>query len=402
MQAQEQQSEAMSTRAHDGAARPVRVLMVAPSLGILGGQAVQAARLLAELRRESGLVVDFLPINPRLPGLLGRLQDIKYVRTILTEIAYCVSLLRRVSACDVLHIFSASYFSFVLAPTPAILIGKLFGKRVLLNYRSGEAADHLARWRRTALPTFRLTDAVVAPSGYLVDVFARFGISARSIFNFVATERFRFRARRPLRPVFLSNRNHEPLYNVACTLRAFALIQAQHADARLVVVGDGSQRNALEQLARELRLHNVDFVGRIEQARMHEWYDAADIYLNSPNIDNMPGSIIEAYAAGLPVVTTDAGGIPYIVRAGETGLMVACDDHTALAQAALGLLADQELATRLTTNAHAECRKYSWAAVREEWLTLYRELARTPAPRVALATQTSEARQAARALTVKD
>jgi L-malate glycosyltransferase len=398
---QEQQSEERSAQA-SGAARPVRVLMVAPSLGILGGQAVQAARLLAELRRESGLVVDFLPINPRLPGVLGHMQAIKYVRTILTEFAYCVSLLRRVSAYDVLHIFSASYFSFVLAPTPAILIGKLFGKKVLLNYRSGQAAGHLMRWRHTAMPTFRLTDAVVAPSGYLVDVFARFGISARSIFNFVATERFRFRARRPLRPVFLSNRNHEPLYNVACTLRAFALIQAQHADARLIVVGDGSQRNALARLARELQLHNVEFVGRVEQTRMHEWYDAADVYLNSPDIDNMPGSIIEAYAAGLPVVTTNAGGIPYIVRDGETGLMVACADHAALAQAALRLLADQALATRLVTNAHAECRKYSWAAVREEWLTLYRELAQTPAQQVARATQTSEAGQPARALTFKD
>ncbi|MEP7198301.1 MAG: glycosyltransferase family 4 protein [Chloroflexota bacterium] len=357
---------------------PVRVLLVAPSLDILGGQAVQAARLFERLRREPALAVSFLPINPRLPGVLGNLQRIKYVRTIVTSLCYVAMLLTRVRRHDVIHVFSASYLSFILAPTPAILIARLYGKKVVLNYRSGEAADHLTRWRRTALPIVRLADAVAVPSGYLVDVFACFNLRARSIFNFVDTDRFRFRHRSPLRPVFLSNRNLEPLYNIACTLRAFALIQAQYADARLIVAGDGSQRNALEQLARELQLRNVDFVGRVEQARMHEWYDAADVYLNTPNIDNMPGSIIEAFAAGLPVVTTDAGGIPYIVTDGATGRIVPRDDHAALAAAALNLLEDEAAAGRLAAAAHTECRKYSWTAVRAEWLQLYRELALAP------------------------
>jgi glycosyltransferase involved in cell wall biosynthesis len=359
--------------AHEG--RRVRVLIVAPSLGILGGQAVQAARLLARFEAEPSLEVSFLPINPRLPGLFGRLQAVKYVRTVLTSIAYIASLVRRVRAYDVIHVFSASYSSFVIAPTPAILVAKLYGKKIVLNYRSGEAEDHLARWRRTALPTIRLVDEVAVPSGYLVDVFARFRLHARSIYNFVETERFRFRARRPLRPVFLSNRNLEPLYNVGCILRAFAIVQRRFPDATLTVAGDGTERAELERLARELDLRNTEFVGRVEQARMHELCERADIYLNSSNIDNMPGSIIEAYAAGLPVVTTDAGGIPYILSDGETGLMVKRGDCEALAAAAVRLLEDAELAERLAANALAACRKYSWAAVRDEWLKLYFELA---------------------------
>jgi len=355
--------------------RRVRVLIVAPSLGILGGQAVQAARLLARFQAEPSLEVSFLPVNPRLPGLLGRLQGIKYVRTVLTSIAYIASLLARVRRYDVIHVFSASYTSFLLAPTPAILVAKLYGKKIVLNYRSGEAEDHLARWRRTALPTIRLVDEVAVPSGYLVDVFARFGLRARSIYNFVETERFRFRPRRPLRPVFLSNRNLEPLYNVGCILRAFAIVQRRFPAATLTVAGDGSQRAELERLARELDLRHTEFVGRVEQARMHELCERADIYLNSSNIDNMPGSIIEAYAAGLPVVTTNAGGIPYILADGETGLMVERGDHEALAAAAIRLLEDGALAESLTSNALAACRRYSWAAVRDEWLKLYFEMA---------------------------
>ena len=355
--------------------RAVRVLIVAPSLGILGGQAVQAARLVSRLQAEPSLEVSFLPINPCLPGLFGKLQRIKYVRTVLTSIAYVASLLARVRRFDVIHVFSASYTSFVIAPTPAILCAKLYGKKIVLNYRSGEAEDHLRRWRRTATRTIRLVDEIAVPSGYLVDVFARFGLHARSIYNFVETDRFRFRPRKPLRPVFLSNRNLEPLYNVACILRAFALVQRRFPEASLTVAGDGSQRAELERLARELDLRNTVFIGRVEQARMHELCECADIYLNSSNIDNMPGSIIEAYAAGLPVVTTDAGGIPYILTDGETGLMVKRGDHEALAAAAIRLLEENDLAERLAANALAACRRYSWASVRDEWLKLYFELA---------------------------
>jgi glycosyltransferase involved in cell wall biosynthesis len=355
----------------------IRVLLVGPSLDILGGQAVQLARLLDRLRATPGLEVDFLPVNPRLPGLLRALQRIKYVRTVATSLAYIASLLRRVPRYDVIHAFSASYYSYILAPLPALIVGKLFRKRTLLNYRSGEADDHLANWRRSAVPTMRrFADVIVAPSGYLVDVFGRHGLDARSIFNFVDLETLPHRERDSLRPVFLSNRNFEPLYNVRCTLDAFALVQQAVPDARLVLVGDGSQRADLESHARGLGLRNVTFVGRIPPDRMGQLYDEADVYLTSPDIDNMPGSIIEAYAAGLPIVTTDAGGIPYILRHEETGLMVPCNDAPAMAAAALRLLREPGLARRLSARARAECvENYVWPAVAAEWKALYMELA---------------------------
>jgi glycosyltransferase involved in cell wall biosynthesis len=357
-------------------ANPVRVLIVAPSLDILGGQAVQASRLVARLKEEPTLEVSFLPVNPRLPGPLRKLQAIKYVRTVVTSLLYCALLLTRVRKYDVIHVFSASYLSFVLAPTPAILVAKLYGKRIVLNYRSGEAEDHLLRWRRTAIPTIRLVDGIAVPSAFLVDVFARFGLVARSIFNFVETERFCFRERGRLRPLFLSNRNLEPLYNVACVLRAFAIIQQRFPEARLVVAGDGSQRAKLENLARELELRNIEFIGRIAPDEMHQLAGSNDIYLNTSDIDNMPGSIIEAFALGLPVVTTDAGGIPYIVSDEITGLMVPRGDYKAIAHAAIRLLENTELAMGIIGRAREECRKYCWESVRSEWLKLYHELAR--------------------------
>ena len=354
---------------------PLRVLIVAPSLDILGGQAVQATRLIARLIEEPGLEVSFLPINPRLPGALRRLQAIKYVRTILTTLLYVATLLVRVRTYDVIHVFSASYFSFVLSPTPAILVAKLYGKKVMLNYRSGEAEDHLTRWRRTALPVINLADKVVVPSGYLVEVFGRFGIRAESIANTVDLTRFRFRTRSPLRPVILSNRNLENLYNVECILRAFAIIQKRVSEARLIVAGDGSERARLESLKEGLGLKNVEFIGQVSPEQMPELYDQADIFVNASNIDNMPVSHIEAFASGLAVVTTDAGGIPYIVAHERNGLVVPCGDYEAIARSVVTLLEDASVADRLIRTACADCEKYTWSAVREEWLATYAEVA---------------------------
>ena len=350
---------------------PIRVLIVAPSLDILGGQAVQADRLLQYLSSEPGLAMGFLPVNPRLPGPLAALQKIKYLRTIVTELRYAAALLTTVRRYDVIHIFSASYFSFLLAPTPAILAARLYGKRIVLNYRSGEAEDHLARWP-SAIATLRMAGVIAVPSAYLVDVFARFGLRARAVFNVVDRRRFRFRLRSPLRPVFLTNRGLEPMYNVECVLRAFATIQKRVPEARLIVANDGGSRRSLESLARQLDLKNAEFVGRVSQERSPTLYDSADIFLNGSDIDNMPGSLLECFAAGLPVVTTDAGGIPYIVADGETGLLVHRGDHQAMAAAALRLLAEPSLAERLAQTAHRQCELYTWDAVKNQWLDLYR------------------------------
>ena len=350
--------------------KKVRLLIIGPSLDILGGQSVQAARLIDRLREEPSLSVHFLPINPRLPGLLGKLQRIKYVRTVITSIAYVTSLLLRVYKYDVLHVFSASYLSFVLAPTPPILIGKLYRKKVLLNYHSGEAEDHLARWQ-TAIPTIRLADSIVVPSVYLVRVFKSFGLTSQAINNLIDTSRLRFRDRVPLRPVFLSNRNLESLYGVDQVLRAFGVIQQRIPEASLSIVGDGSQRSALEELASKLALKGVRFMGRIEPDQMPGAYNDADIYLNGSEIDNQPLSLLEAFSCGLPIVTTNAGGIPDTVANRVTGIVVERGNYEALAAAAFELLENPGFAKQLIEEGRRESLKYSWATVRDRWLNLY-------------------------------
>jgi glycosyltransferase involved in cell wall biosynthesis len=347
-------------------------LLVAPSLDIVGGQAVQASRLLELLRNEPGIQIEFLPINPRLPGPLRALQEIKYLRTVVTSGTFLCKLLIKARRFDILHSFSAANYSFLLSAGPVVLVGRLFRKKSIVNYRDGRASQHLAEWRSSRL--LRFADRIVSPSAYLVDVFAKFGYRAQSIYNVIDLERFQFRERKPVRPIFLHNRGLEQLYNVPCTLKAFGIVQQRYPEACLTIAHDGPMRSQLEQMVTDLGLRNVTFVGAVPQSEVPRLYDAADIYLTSPDIDNMPGSLLECYASGLPLVATRAGGIPHIARNEETALLVEVNDHEAMALAALRLIEEEGLAQRLVRAARLQCELYSGPAVRRDWLALYAEL----------------------------
>lgn len=349
----------------------MKVLIVGPALPLVGGQSIQAKNLLEKAKSDANYDVGFVAINP---AFLPSLQKIKYVRTVVTTIAYVAALLRNVPKYRIIHVFSASFWSFLLAPAPAIIIAKIFRKKVLLNYHSGFAEEHMRDWPRSALPLIRSCDLVVTPSRYLVDVFAKFGIDAVPVFNFVGTEVFNFRERKPLRPVFLSNRNFEDLYNVAGAIDAFNVIQRQFPEASLIVAGDGPLKSDIHEHVRKLELKNVEFTGQVSEKDMAALYERADIFLNASNVDNMPISILEAFASGTPVVSTDSGGIPYIVEHEVSGLLVPKGDFNALAEQAVRLLNDPELADSIVQNARKEMEKYSWESIGASWLDVYRGL----------------------------
>jgi glycosyltransferase involved in cell wall biosynthesis len=364
-------------RSPDGSRR-LRVAMVAPSLGILGGQAVQAQRLLAGWKDDPDIEAWLVPINPVPPGPFRHLLGVKYVRTAATQAAYWPLLLRELRRADVVHVFSASYFSFLLAPLPALAVARLLGRPVVLNYRSGEAPDHLRR-SAVARIALRSCERNVVPSSFLADVFGRHGISARIIPNTVDLERFAFRPRQPLKPNVLSTRNLEPMYNVACTLEAFRVVQDRYQDATLTLVGGGSEEARLKAITERLRLRGVRFVGRVAPERMADFYAAADIYVQTPDIDNMPSSVLEAYASGTPVVATAVGGVPAILTDGVHGLLTPAGSPQAVAAGVIRLLEDPALVDRLTQTARAFCEHLRWPVVRKQWLALYRELAGAPA-----------------------
>jgi len=358
----------------------LQVAIVAPTLEILGGQAVQADRLLQAWRDDPDVHAFLVPVNPRPPRPFDAATRVKYLRTLVTEATYLPRLLRDLARADVVHVFSASYSSFLLAPLPAVLAAKLLRRPVVFNYRSGEAPDHL---RRSAIARRVLSavDANVVPSRFLVSVFARFGLGATIVPNVVDLQRFRYRERTSLAPRIISTRNFDQLYNIPCTLRAFRRIQERRPDASLTLVGGGSEEAALRRLAEDLRLRHVTFAGRVAPGEIASLYAVHDIYVQTPSIDNMPVSVLEAYASGLPVVSTDAGCVPAILTHGIHGLLAPVDDDEGIAANVLRLLDDPPFALALARAGLAECDAYTWDAVRGQWLAIYRGVAsHTAAP----------------------
>ena len=353
---------------------PIRIAIVAASLRILGGQAVQAQRLLDGWRGDPAVEAWLVPVNPVPPAPLDRLLRIKYARTAITQLVYWPLLVRELRRADIVHVFSASYASFLVSPLPAIVVARLLGRPVIVHYHSGEAPDHL---RRSAVArwTLRRVDRNVVPSPFLRGVFASFGIPAVVVANTIDPGRFAYRERDPLRPRLLSTRNFEPLYNVACTLRAFARVQARVPEASLTLVGHGSQDDALRQLARGLGLKHVTFTGPVPPADIPRRYAEADLYVQTPRIDNTPNSVIEAFASGLPVVATRVGGVPAILADGVHGLLAGDDNDEEVAACILRLLEHPVEGHRLAAAAHATCAQYEWPVVRESWLSVYKSIA---------------------------
>jgi glycosyltransferase involved in cell wall biosynthesis len=217
-------------------------------------------------------------------------------------------------------------------------------------------------------------DAVVVPSRYLVDVFAEFGIEAEPVPNIVDLTQFLFRERRPLRPHLICTRGFSPYYCVDVVVRAFAELKKSFPDARLDLVGDGPLEAEIRALVAELKLTGVNFTGVASRAEIGKYYDAADIFINASRLDNMPLSVMEAFAAGTPVVSTSPECMPYLVEHEKTGLLSPVGDADALAANVARLLREPELAARLARNAHEEASKYDWNRVRQQWIDVYRRL----------------------------
>src|SRR5205823_4872271 len=127
-------------------------------------------------------------------------------------------------------------------------------------------------------------------------------------------------------------------------------------------------------LVHQLNLKGVEFTGVASRQDIGQYYDRADIFINGSRLDNMPVSVLEAFASGTPVVTTTPEGMSYLVEHERTGLLSESGDAEALAENVIRLLRDPELAAQLASNAHEQLSRYCWGFVREQWLDVYHSL----------------------------
>ena len=298
---------------------------------------------------------------PGFHGAFGGSAAFRYLRTIVNQALYLPSLVtagRRRCRARLLRLVR-------VVPAAARFrrwrSRECCGSASCSTITAAKPDDHLAHWGVLVHPWLRLADVIVVPSEYLAGVFAGHGYQTRVIRNVVDLSRFEYRERQPLRPRLLSTRNLEPHYRVDVILEAFALVKAQRPDATLTVAGYGSEESRLRRMAVE----GVRFIGKVDPQSMPQVCAEADIFLNASVVDNQPVSILEAFAAGLPVVSTPTGDIPAMVRHNHTGLLVGPDDAASLAAAVLQLIAHPREAFGMAQQARQDVTRYTWPAVRE-------------------------------------
>ncbi len=336
--------------------------LVGPLPPPYGGMANQTMQLV-ELLRSEGMTVSVVQTNaayrPRW------VAGIPVIRALFRLIPYLRTLWQLSGRCQVVHLMANSGWSWHLFAAPAIWIAKIRRTPLVVNYRGGEAASFLAASTHSIRISMRQTSALVVPSGFLQAVFARFGIPATIVPNIIDLARFNNPApRRSQRRHLVVARNLEPIYDNETAIRAFSTVHRRYPDATLTIAGSGPLAESLQALSDSLGLAGaVSFTGRLDRDAMARVYRESDIAINPSLIDNMPNSVLEALAIGIPVVSTDVGGVPFIVADEQTALLVPAKSPDAMAESILRLIEDPTLADRLVDNGRAEVRKYTWQQV---------------------------------------
>lgn len=338
------------------------ICVVAPFPPPYGGIRLQAEKLMRHLVEE-GVPAYSIPTNPRPPELLRWVQGIPGLRSLICEAQYLVWLVADVPRVRVIHHLAASGFNFFVRSAPVLVLGRLWRKKIILNYRGGNAVKFLRDWHLCVVPLMRLADQIVVPSEFLQGTFHKYGLETTLLPNIADPELFAWRDRTRFSPHLLVTRHLDPIYNVECLLRMMRTLQIRFPDATLTVAGTGSEERRLRGLVRAWGLQGIDFRGHVPHKDLPSLYESHDIYVNSSNVDNFPGALVEAACCGLPIVSTSAGGIRDMISNRQTGILVNRNDHESLAAGVTEIVENANFGRQLAWAARTWAEQFSWLKV---------------------------------------
>ncbi|MDZ4796654.1 MAG: glycosyltransferase family 4 protein [Bryobacteraceae bacterium] len=235
--------------------------------------------------------------------------------------------------------------------------------------------------------------AVHAPSRYLSERMKPYLDSAVILPNPLDLDQYPFRQRQHAKPNIIWVRRLHKIYNPALAPAVVSLLATEWPDVTLTMVGRDEHDGSAAETMRVAETHGVAsrirFTGAVARSEVAALLNAADIFLNTSDIDNTPVSVMEAMARGLCVVSTDPGGVPYLVRSGRDGLLAPCGDAPALAGHIDTVLRRPDLAHSLSANARRTVEASDWSAVLPAWERLLHTVFQTRTPSRATQTVTA-------------
>ena len=290
--------------------------------------------------------------------------------SLLTRLLFFYKLKKVAVNYDILHVHCCSFVGFYSAIL-GVTIAMRLRKRIICTYHGGGAERFFKKYSWLVKHYLNKTDGNIVLSGFLAKIFEQYGIKHQIIPNILKADESHYRLRKHVSPSFISVRTLQPLYNIQCIVRAFAIVKQSKSNAVLYILSDGACRKELEQMTRDLNLTDVHFIGRVPNAQVYEYLDKADVFVSMPKIDNQPMSILEAFKCGLLVISSCVGGVPYMVDNGRTGILVESNNHVQLARKMLDAMDNPHKTIEMMQAGHEELRKYRWEYIKEKLYALY-------------------------------
>lgn len=282
---------------------------------------------------------------------------------------------RRAYALTQVDVFSGS--AFLWAEAVCTLL-RWLGKPYILTLHGGNLPIFAKRWPGRMLRLLNTANAVTVPSAFLLEQMRNYHSDLRLIPNALDLSSFEFRQRKNIRPRLIWVRAFHKIYNPSLAPKVVHLLEDQFKDTRLFMVGpdmgDGTLQDAKNTTASLGVSEQISFVGAVPRSQVHQWLAEGDIFINTTNIDNAPISVIEAMACGLPVVSTNVGGIPYLLADGLDALLVPPDNPNAMATAIRRLLKDTKITSEISNNARQRATQFDWPIILPQWESLIEEV----------------------------
>lgn len=289
---------------------------------------------------------------------------------------------RRRDEYDVAHVDVFSGPAFIWAEAVCRVL-RWLRKPYVLTLHGGGLPVFARRRPRRVRRLLGSAAAVTVPSRYLLEQMKPYAPGLRLYPNPVDLSANEFRLRARPRPRLVWLRAFSSIYNPALAPEVLAALVGEFPDATLLMVGrdkgDGS-RQAAEKRAAELGvLDRVSFAGGIPKSQVPEALNGGDIFLNTTDVDNTPVSVLEAMACGLCVVSTDVGGIPYLLEHEQDSLLVSPGRAWMMAAAVRRVLTEPGVAERFSQNARRKAEQFDWSIMLPRWERLLRNVAQAKA-----------------------
>jgi glycosyltransferase involved in cell wall biosynthesis len=238
----------------------------------------------------------------------------------------------------------------------------------------GNLPEFAKQWPRRVRACLRRATVVTAPSEYLVNEMHEYREDVHLVPNPLDINLYPFNARSHPAPRLVWLRRFRYVYNPELAPRLVSLLSREFPAIRLTMIGpdwgDGSFQRT-QDVAHDCGVRErIDFAGGVARSEVPAWLGQSDIFLNTTDFDNSPVSILEAMACGLCIVSTDVGGIRYLLEHETNALLVPPNNPAAMAEAIKRILTEPQLGQRLSRNARRKAEEFDWSAILPRWKEL--------------------------------